>query len=107
MLNENLPLESYMAKGLFEDLYPYIDKDDAFRREDFFPNVLKAYENNGKLYRLVPRFTVYTVTGKTADVGDRTGWTLQDLRDVMASKPEGMEAFAEMTRDSMLATVSR
>ena len=72
VLNENLPLESYMAKGLFEDLYPYIDKDDAFRREDFFPNVLKAYENNGKLYRLVPRFTVYTVTGKTADVGDRT-----------------------------------
>lgn len=103
VLNENLPLESYMAKGLFEDLYPYIDKDDAFRREDFFPNVLKAYENNGKLYRLVPRFTVYTVTGKTADVGDRTGWTLQDLRDVMASKPEGMEAFAEMTRDSMLS----
>ena len=54
VLNENLPLESYMAKGLFEDLYPYIDKDDAFRREDFFPNVLKAYEIMGNFTVLFP-----------------------------------------------------
>ncbi len=102
LLDAYLPLESYMAKGLFEDLYPYMDKDGELKREDYFPNVLKAYENNGKLYRLVPKFTIYTVAGKTADVGSRTGWTLQDLREVMASKPEGMEVFSEMTRESML-----
>lgn len=102
LLNDFLPLESYMAKGLFEDLYPYIDKDEELNREDYFPNVLKAYENNGKLYRLAPKFTVYTVTGKTVDVGKRTGWTLQDLREVIASKPESMEVFSEMTRESML-----
>ncbi len=102
VLNDYLPLESYMAKGLFEDLYPYIDKDGGLKREDYFPNVLKAYENDGKLYRLVPKFTIYTVAGKTADVGQRTGWTLEDLREVMASKPDGMEVFSEMTRESML-----
>lgn len=102
LLDSNLPVESYAAKGLFEDLYPYIDGDNEINREDYFPNVLKAFESNGKLYRLAPRFIIYTVAGKTADVGKRTGWTLQDLNEVMASKPEGTEVFSEMTRADML-----
>lgn len=102
LLDNALPVESYAAKGLFEDLYPYIDKDTEMNREDYFPNVLKAHENNGELYCLPPRFVIYTVTGKTADIGNRTGWTLQDLNAVLAAKPEGTEAFAEATREDML-----
>lgn len=102
LLNDNIPVESYAAKGLFEDLYPYIDKDQEINREDYFQNVLSAYENNGELYCLPPRFLIYTVVGKTADVGDRMGWTLQDLKEVLAAKPEGTQAFAGATRLDML-----
>lgn len=102
ILDWQMPVESYIAKGLFEDLYPYIEKDLEFSKEDFFPNVLKAYENNGKLYRIVPRFTIYTVAGKTADVGEEPGWTMDELNQLMASKPEDMEIFTESTRSSIL-----
>lgn len=102
LLSNELPVESYKAKGLFEDLYPFMDKDEEINREDYFPNVLKSYENNGKLYSLFPGFVVYTVAGKTSDVGSQEGWTLEDLERVMASKPEGTEAFPEATRESML-----
>ena len=103
LLDWQMPVESYETKGLFEDLYPYIDQDEELKREDFFPNVLTAYENEGKLYRLVPRFTVYTVAGKTAEVGSEPGWTLEELNQLMASKPEGTQIFEEATRDQMLS----
>ena len=102
LLNDNIPVESYAAKGLFEDLYPYIDQDKEIKREDYFQNVLKVHENNGELYCLPARFIIYTVTGKTADVGNGTGWTLQDLEDLLAAKPEGTEAFSGATRQDML-----
>ncbi len=98
----SMPIDSYVAKGLFEDLYPFIDKDGDFNREDFFPNVLKAYETDGKLYRLVPSFTVQTVAGKTANVGTESGWSLDDLNAAMGKMPEGTQVFSEMTRDVML-----
>ncbi len=102
VLREGMPVESYMSKGLFEDLYPYIDKDGEMAREDFFPNVLAAYEYDGKLYRLVPSFHIYTVSGKTAEVGTQPGWTLEELKQVMAAKPEGTQIFSEMTRDDLM-----
>ena len=70
--------------------------------EDYFQNVLKVHENNGELYCLPSRFIIYTVTGKTADVGNGTGWTLQELKDVLAAKPEGTQVFSGMTRQEML-----
>ncbi len=103
MLQSDMPVDSYISKGLFEDLYPYIDKDEAMAREDFFPNVLSLYETDGKLYRIAPSFTVFTVSGKTADVGPEPGWSLEDLYQVMAGKPEGTQVFSEMTRGNLMS----
>ena len=87
VLDSSLPLESYMSKGLFEDLYPYIDADEEMNRTDFLTSVFDAFSKDGKLYQLIPSFTVFTVVGKTADVGKETGWTLDDLNALMATKP--------------------
>lgn len=100
--NAQLPMASYVAKGLFEDLYPYIDGDQELERDNFFSNILSAYETDGKLYRLVPSFTINTVVGKTADVGAESGWTLEDLEAVMKKKPQGTQYFDGMTRSGIL-----
>lgn len=102
ILDYSMPVDSYIAKGLFEDLYPYIDKDAEMSREDFFPNVLEAYGTNGKLYRLVPSFRVQTVAGKTSHVGPEPGWTLAELKAAMEDMPEGTQVFLEVTRDTIL-----
>lgn len=102
-LNTSIPVESYIAKGLFEDLYPYIDSDREISRDDLLINVMDVFSTDGKLYKLVPSFSVMTVAGKTADVGEETGWTLDDLNALLASKPEGTEAFYDCIRSSVLS----
>lgn len=102
VLDSNLPVESYISKGLFEDLYPYIDKDEELNRDKYFSNILQAFETDGKLYQLVPSFAILTVAGKTKDVGAETGWTLKELNEILASKPEGTQVFAQEIRSTIL-----
>ena len=86
-----LPYRQLAAKGLLEDLYPYIDKDPDIKREDFFPNVLKALEVNGGLYQAVPGFEVETLMGAASVVGDTPGWTYADFEAALAGMPEGCD----------------
>lgn len=46
-------MEKYgVQQGLFEDLYPYIDSDPDFHREDYFPCLFKG--TGEKLYEFTP-----------------------------------------------------
>jgi ABC-type glycerol-3-phosphate transport system substrate-binding protein len=52
--------ENYIEKGIYADLYPFIDNDPDFSRDLFIPQVLKALETDGKLLRLWNTFSVET-----------------------------------------------
>ena len=64
LINDEMPYESYEAKGLFTDLYEYIDKDPDISKDSFQPNVLEALESNGKLYKLCTAYAVRTFVTK-------------------------------------------
>ena len=49
LISSGKPYNSYASKGLFADLYEFMDKDDVYNRDAFMPNVLKAMEKDGKL----------------------------------------------------------
>jgi hypothetical protein len=51
---------TYTQKGIYEDLYPYLDADGELSREEFFPNVLTAMEVDGHLYGIWRLFIVET-----------------------------------------------
>ena len=98
-----LPYRQLAAKGLLEDLYPYLDADPSLNREDLFGNVLDALEVNGKLYQIVPSFSVETLMGAPSIVGDEPGWTYDEYYEALAKMPEGcipMEPY--ITRDMVL-----
>ena len=101
-IDSNMPFDSYIAKGLLADLYPLIDKDEEIKKEDYLPNVFKALEKDGKLYSIIPSFTVMTVIGKTSVVGDRTSWTMDEMARMMRELPDGVSLFSEMTRDQFM-----
>jgi len=44
------PLRSYAYNGFLTDIYTLIDQHPTTSREDFFTNILEAYEFNGGLY---------------------------------------------------------
>ena len=103
LVDSSMPFDSYTAKGLIADLNPLLEQDPELKREDFLENILDAYSVDGKMYQLVPGFQVSSVAAKTSIVGDKTGWNMQEFRDVMASMPEGTQSFSDMTRDGMLS----
>jgi len=92
-----------VAAGVLEDLYPYIEKDSEINKEDFFPNVLKAAEIDGKLYTTVSKINVITLLGASKLVGDIPGWTYSDLYEALAKMPEGCDILDQyITKENML-----
>ena len=93
------------AKGLLEDLYPYLDADPDLDRADFLPNVLAAAERNGKLISTVSSFSVESLAGVSAIVGDTPGWTYAEFNTALARMPDGCSAFPpNVTRKEVLDT---
>ena len=84
--------EQWGAAGLFEDLWPYIDADPDFGREDLMERVFQAYEEDGKLYGISGRFRIQTLAGAREVVGDRMTWTPEDLWAALEKFPEGSSA---------------
>ncbi len=101
LTNTYMPIESYIAKGLLLDLYPLIDKDERFSRDDFLPNVLEALDVDGKLYEIFPSFSIQTLAGKTSVVGDRTSWTMSDFARWARNLPETTKVFFDLYREDV------
>ncbi len=102
--NMSLPMSSYMAKGIFEDLDPYIESDPDIDRSDYLENVLDTMRVDGKLYGLVPSFHVSTVLAKTSIVGKKTHWTMDEFNELMNSYGETTEDFGKLDKTSFLYT---
>ena len=101
-----LPLRQYGARGVLEDLWPFIDNDPDLGRDALMVRPLEANCQDGKLYEIFNSFSIRTTAGSGRIVGDRTGWTLADLQEALSKMPEGCSIFGQSdTRDDMLSTV--
>lgn len=102
LLDSSMPVDSYMSKGLFEDLKPYIEKDSELDMDNFMPNIVEMCSKDGKMYMLMPSFSIQTLVAKTSEVGPDRGWSVQEAMDLWDSKPEGTEFLNGMTKADML-----
>ena len=105
----SLPIRQYGAKGILEDLWPYIENDTEIGgREGIMERGFQAAEQDGKLYQVFDTFAISTVIGSRKQLGDRTTWTMAELKEALASMPEGCAIFGEWdTKESMLNTLLR
>lgn len=101
-LTGEMPVESYMSKGLFVDLKTFLENDPELNIEDYSPEVIEAFSQDGKWYQMVPSYFLYTVFGKTADVGEEPGLTFEELKALRAKKGEDVQVFSERTKMSVL-----
>lgn len=103
LVDDAMPFDSYVSKGLIADLYSFMESDPEIKKEDFLENIFDAYSIDGKLYQLVSAFHVNSVLGKKSKVGDRAGWNMDEFNQVMDSLPDDVIAFSnDMTRDTVL-----
>ena len=101
-----ISLRRYAARGLLEDLWPYIESDAGLGREGVMEKVLQEAEIGGKLYRVFSRFSIETAAGAPSVVGDKMGWTLEDLRTALAKQPAGYSVLGpNETKNSIFETM--
>lgn len=96
----NLSVQIYHSKGLLEDLYSYIEKDPMLHMEDYFENVFKAISLDGKLPYITDGVAVSTMLADADIMKGRTGWTLQDLENVLNAS--GSNSISNMSGASFL-----
>ncbi len=100
---DGLPAKQLAAKGLLTDLYPLLDADPELSREDFFPSLFKAMENEGKLYSTCSGFEIVSAVGASSVVGTEPGWTYSELLAALSQMPEDCTVLSNtMTRYDML-----
>lgn len=79
------------SEKLMEDLYVYMDADQDFHREDYYENILQAFEMNGGLYVLPTSFSVETVCGKAEEIGTDRGvtesWEIGEMIEAFEKSP--------------------
>ena len=100
MVNNYVPADNYIAKGLLADIGKLIENDEELSQETFLQNVFDAYSVDGVLYRVVPTFTINTIIGKTSILGERTGWSMEEFMQLMSEQPEGTSSFSDINRSS-------
>ncbi len=102
-ITEDLPVSNYAAKGLFADLYPFIENDPVFASDDLYQNILDAFSVGGKLYQIAPSFAVRTLAAKSSLVGEADGWTMDEMNAALAKLEPGTDPFGgEITRTEFL-----
>lgn len=95
LLLDGLPIDSYLAKGMLADISDTLEA--AEEKEEFFDNIARIYEQDGKIYAIPTRFQIPLIMGSEEYVSGITD--LPSLADAMEkmreNNPEGtlMSAF--------------
>jgi ABC-type glycerol-3-phosphate transport system substrate-binding protein len=101
-LNEQVPYDSYVSKGLMMDLTPLFEKDTDLKLDMLVPSMVEALSVDGKLYSIAPYFSAQTLIGKESIFGNTTGLSLSELEE-KAAEISGAKLFSStMTRNEFL-----
>jgi|GEM_PF-1384667 hypothetical protein len=82
-INDYMPLLSYSNKDMLVDLNEFLIEYEGLR-DNLLPFVKKAAIRN-KLTYMPTGFTVNTLFGKTANIGDKGTWTFGDMLEMYKS----------------------
>lgn len=81
-------ITAHIRKGLFTDLYPFIDADAQLSRTDFVAGALAATEQDGTLPIVLLSYNLLTAVGDPDVVGSAPGWTWEEFYSVLAANPQ-------------------
>lgn len=85
---DSVDIENLISKGAVEDLNPYLEASGQLKKEDLVQSVVNAIESSGMLYCIPSSFTISTLVGRTDEVGEKSGWTMADLKALCDKYPD-------------------
>lgn len=96
-----LNIQQLAAKGVFEDLSPYLDQSSKLDRSNMLENILDAFTFDGVLISIPDSFDLETLIGSAAEVGEEMGWTLSDMIAFADAHP-GTELFDSVDKSTIM-----
>lgn len=90
--------DQYVASGyraiieqdLFLDLTPYLEKDTKLPLSELYNCVINTYQKDGKIFALPTHISASPIIANKSMVGDRDGWTVEEMLDFLESLPSGV-----------------
>jgi ABC-type glycerol-3-phosphate transport system substrate-binding protein len=98
-----LPVERYASRGLFENLYPYIDSDPELKRDDFFSNILKALEIDGKVYQTLSAYSICAVFADKNVIPNNANLTFYEASELF--RKSGKKYFYDLSGETFLSSM--
>ncbi len=98
-------MSQFNNDSILMDLNTLVDGTNGLKRDEYFDNVLRAFEKNGKLYHIPVNFSISCYVANKDVVGDRTSWTFDEFMNVCKSLPDKMSALDEITKEDLLETL--
>ena len=89
------------AKGVFEDLAPYLDKSTVLSRSDLVESALNAYTYQGVLVSIPNNINISTLVGSGKDLEGKQGWTVEEMIAYADAHPDA-ELFDTETKSAMM-----
>jgi ABC-type glycerol-3-phosphate transport system substrate-binding protein len=88
LIDAQLPYDSYVSKGLFMDLMPYLSTDTELPESKFNAGFLNALKTeDGKLYSIASGFNVRSLVGKQSIfANEKPGVSFERLNEIAAEK---------------------
>ncbi len=99
ILSTEMPIASYAQKGVLQDLYTFMDKDEEISKDNILPNIRQAGEFNGKLCQLITQFSIGTVAVKESVVNGKD-WNLNTV--IEWENTTGCKAYSDTIKSDIL-----
>lgn len=105
--DQQFSVSKYVSKGLFADLYTFIDKDESMKRADFLENILAGCEIDGKLYEIPTNFYIQGLIGPKETIDTFRDLTIREFVDKLSTLSEGVSFFrdGDVTRADLLQSL--
>jgi len=98
----SIPLDSYINKGMFVDLYELFDKDPDISRDYLLGCIKRNNETDEHLYMIPSYFTIYTLVGKPSTVGTNETFTIAEIIELNENLPTNTTLFTNCGRTDIL-----
>lgn len=100
-----ISLEQYIGKGLLENLTPYMERDSEIGMRDLIPSVSETIAEDNNTYFVAPSFDLYSLAAGKETVGEKEGWTLEEMKGVLKQKNKDVNAFYWNNKMDVLYTL--
>ena len=99
----NMPVDSYISKGLFYDVSEYRNADNGIGNIMDF--VYNAYNTYDKLYTVPINFELTTLVGKKSVIGNKASMTIDEMFELINTLPDSSQLFLNLDKNFLRSNV--